>query len=493
MLRTNIVANLIGSVWIAVLTVIATPIQIHYLGVEAYGLIGLIAILQVVFATLDLGLSAAVTQSIAADASEGRTTTSPLINSVATFYWLMAVIIAALLWPTGEFIAEHWLNAQSLDSATVLAAVRAIGLYIAIRWPVAFYVGALNGVQRMDVQNLLKAGAATLRIGIGIVVIVASRSVSGFLAWFAFSAALELLAYAIVSHRLVPALRFRPYFSLSAIRSIWRFSLTMAVIAILSMLITQLDRIVVSKLLSLTALGYYTLAYTAGIGLSLLQTSVNTASLPALAEAASQQLEAFALRYRIVSELMAYALAPASAALIFFGGDILRVWVGAHAAQGAGLPLTLIAVGSFLNATVSSAYIASVATRSAGIPAMVNAVAVLIYVPGLYLLISAYGIVGAAICWLLLNLYYLFSLLPAVHRHVVRAPLAGWLWRCLAVPSLLAIAIFMPLKFASELLANEPATWAALALALVIYALAGFRLMSSGLRAELAAYRTRAA
>ena len=56
MLRTNILANLIGNGWIALLTLVATPIQIHLLGVEAYGLVGLITVLQIVFATLDLGL-----------------------------------------------------------------------------------------------------------------------------------------------------------------------------------------------------------------------------------------------------------------------------------------------------------------------------------------------------------------------------------------------------------------------------------------------------
>ena len=485
MLRTNILANLFGSGWIALLTLIATPIQIHLLGVEAYGLIGLIAVLQIIFGTLDLGLSASVTQSIASDVSDGRQESSPIIRSAATIYWLMAFVIAGLLWLAAGQIATRWLKPQALDSETVLTAVRTIGLYVAIRWPVAFYTGALNGIQRMDVQNLVKAGAATLRISVGIIVIVVTKSVTAFLAWFAISAVIELLAFIAATHRLIPNLGFRPYFSMEAVRSVWRFSLTMAGIAVLSMLITQLDRIFVSKLLSLSALGYYTLAYTTGIAISLLQTSINTASLPAFAQAAAQDEASLVRRYMKVSELMAYFIALPSFILVFFGSDILRVWVGADGARGAGLPLMLLSVGFFINAIVSNAYIASVATRRANIPAIVNFVAILIYAPALYLLISRYGIAGAAFCWAVLNFCYLCSLVPAVHHKVVRAPLADWLWRCLAVPSLLAIAIFLPLKSASALLAHEAATWIALAIAIAIYAAGAFLLMSQNLRAEL--------
>jgi O-antigen/teichoic acid export membrane protein len=488
LLRTNILVNLAGSGWIALLTLVATPIQIHLLGVESYGLIGLIAVLQIIFGTLDLGLSASVTQAVSADLSDGRKESAPLINSAKTIYWLMALLIAAVLWLAAAMIATRWLKPQSLDTATVLTAVRMIGLYVAIRWPIAFYTGALNGIQRMDVLNLLKAGCATLRIAVGIIVILVTHSLTAFLVWFAISALIELLAFAATTHRLIPMLGLRPFFSMEAIRSVWRFSLTMAVIAVLSMLITQLDRILVSKLLSLDALGYYTLAYTAGIGISLLQMSINTASLPAFAEAAAQQSEAFARRYSKVSELMAYAIALPSSVLIFFGSDILRVWVGADAARGAGTPLMLLAVGCFLNAVVSSAYIASVGTRRPDIPAAVNAIAILVYVPALYLLISAYGIIGAAACWMLLNIYYLCSLLPAVHHQVVHAPLAAWLWRCLALPALLAIAAFMPLKSASVWMSNEAATWVALAAAMAFYAVGGFLLMSSSLRAELSKF-----
>jgi O-antigen/teichoic acid export membrane protein len=484
-LRTNILANLAGSGWIALLTLVATPIQIHLLGVEAYGLVGLITVLQIVFATLDLGLSASVTQTIASDRSEGRHESAALTNSVGAIYSIMAIAIGGLLWLTAGWIATRWLKPQSLDHQTVLIAVRAIGLYVAFRWPISFYTGVLNGVQRMDVLNLLKAGAQTVRIFAGIGIIVAWPSIALFLAWFAASALLELIAFAAVTHWLVPELRPTLRVSMAAIRSVWRFSLTMAAIAALSMLLTQMDRIFVSKLLSLQAFGYYSLAYTAGIAISLLQLSINSATLPAYAEAASHGTGELGRRYAKVSELTSFAVALPCALLVFFGGDILKVWVSTEAARGAGPPLILLAVGFFLNAAVSNAYLAAVATRNAGIPAKVNAVAAVLYAPALFALTRSFGTAGAALGWVLLNLYYLPTLVPAVHRKVLHQPVLSWVWHGLAAPVLTGVAAVGAMKASAVALGSPVATWAAFVAAMPLYGLVAYTLISPALRTAL--------
>jgi len=485
LLRTNILANLIGNGWIALLTLVATPIQIHLLGVEAYGLVGLITVLQIVFATLDLGLSASVTQTIASDRSEGRRESAALTNSVGTIYAAMAVVIGALLWLTAGWIATRWLKPHALDQQTVLTAVRAIGIYVAFRWPISFYSGVLNGIQRMDVLNIVKAGAATLRTAVGIALIIASPKIDLFLEWFAFSALVELVAFAAAAHWLVQELRFTPSLSLPAIKSVWRFSLTMAAVALLSMAITQMDRLFVSKMLSLQAFGYYSLAYTAGIAISLLQTSINNAALPSLAEAASHETPELAARYGKVSELTSFAVALPCALLVFFGGDILRVWVNEDAARNAAFPLALLAIGFFINAAVSTAYLSAVATRQADIAARVNAFGALLYAPLLYGLIKMWGPVGAAAGWVVFNASYILTFVPTVHRKVLRETFSPWVAHALAIPAIVAGISVGAMKFLAELLGLPLATWAGLLLAIPLYAFLAYWLISPSLKAAI--------
>jgi O-antigen/teichoic acid export membrane protein len=485
LLRTNILANLAGSGWIAFLTLVATPIQIHLLGVEAYGLVGLITVLQVVFGTLDLGLSASVTQTIASDRSPGRSESAVLTNSVGSIYSLMAVVIGGLLWLAAGWIATRWLKPQALDGQTVLYAVRAIGLYVAFRWPIAFYTGVLNGIQRMDVLNLLKASAGTVRIIVGTALIISWPSITLFLGWFAASALLELIAFSIAAHRLVPEIRPSISISMAAVRSVWRFSLTLAAIAFLSVLVTQMDRLFVSKMMSLQSFGYYSLAATAAAGISLLQISINNASMPAFAEAASHGKKELAARYAKVSELTAFAVALPCFLVATFAPEILRLWVNQAAARGAGIPLALLLGGFFVNAAVSSAYLSSVATRNAAIPAVVNGVGALLYLPLLYVLTKSFGIAGAATGWVVLNIYYLPTLVPAVHRKILNESVLPWAWHGFAAPLVAALVAIGSMKALAVAIGNPIATWTAFALAIPLYALIAYPLISPSLRKAL--------
>jgi len=486
LLKTNILANLAGSGWIAFLTLVATPIQIHLLGVEAYGLVGLITVLQIVFGTLDLGLSASVTQTIASDRSPDRTESAPLTNSVGSIFSLMAVAIAILLWFASSWVATRWLKPNVLDKQTVLYAVRAIGLYVAFRWPIAFYAGVLNGIQRMDVLNVLKAGVGTLRIVVGTAMIIIWPSLTLFLTWFATSALLELIVFAIAVHRLVPEVKPSIRISAEAVRSVWRFSLTLAAIALLSVLVTQMDRLFVSKMMSLEAFGYYSLACTAAAGIALLQISINNATMPAFAEAASHGTEELAARYAKVSEFTAFAVALPCFLVAMFAPEILRLWVSDGAARAAGLPLGLLLVGFFINAAISSAYLCSIATRNALIPATVNGLGALLYLPLLYVLIRSFGLTGAATGWLILNLYYVPTLVPAVHRRVLGQSALPWLWHGFAAPALVALISIGSMKMVAILAGSSVVTWIAFALAIPIYALLAYPLISAPLRKMVA-------
>ena len=57
MLKRNLIANYLGQGWTALMGLAFVPLYIQYLGIEAYGLIGLFAVLQAWLALLDMGLT----------------------------------------------------------------------------------------------------------------------------------------------------------------------------------------------------------------------------------------------------------------------------------------------------------------------------------------------------------------------------------------------------------------------------------------------------
>src|SRR4051794_31778653 len=61
----NVAANFVGTFWAALMGPALVTIYVRLLGIEAYGLVGLLTTLQAVFALLDLGLSAATNRELA--------------------------------------------------------------------------------------------------------------------------------------------------------------------------------------------------------------------------------------------------------------------------------------------------------------------------------------------------------------------------------------------------------------------------------------------
>lgn len=54
-LKKNIFSNYFGAGWVALMTLAFIPLYIRYLWIEAYGLIGIFAMLQGLLSLLDFG------------------------------------------------------------------------------------------------------------------------------------------------------------------------------------------------------------------------------------------------------------------------------------------------------------------------------------------------------------------------------------------------------------------------------------------------------
>ena len=99
-LKKNITANYLGAGWTALMTLAFIPLYIRYLGVEAYGLIGLFVMLQGWLLLLDLGMAPALSREMAGfDGRRGHAQAlRNLLRSMEAIALALAVVVAASLW-----------------------------------------------------------------------------------------------------------------------------------------------------------------------------------------------------------------------------------------------------------------------------------------------------------------------------------------------------------------------------------------------------------
>ncbi len=484
-LKSNIIFNFLGSAWLGLLTLAVTPLQVHFLGVEAFGFVGLITILQVLLGSLDLGIAATVTKVVSSDHSAQRRDSAAALNTASSVYWAIAILIAILLWTNSGRVASFWLRNTRLDPVTVTLGIQIIAVYLGLRWPVAFYSGVISGLQRMDALNMIKASVNTLRLLGGVVVLFSLPDLLAFLVWFAISSAVELLVYAVVTYRMLPTLRWWPSFSLASFKDIWKYSAAMNLIALTALVLSQADRLAVTKLLSLEALGYYSIAYNASIVISLVQSAINNASFPAFSHSFSSGQHAELLsRYNKTSQLMAVVVALPCFVLVFFGHEVLTVWINAKVADEAAFTMAWLAVGFFFNAVVSNAYMAAVACGRPDLPLKVNLLALMAYLPTLYWLVNAQGVSGAAMAYACLNAYYVFSMVPLVQARVMRQGFGIWLRENLLPFMLAGLIAFGGAKMLASSMQPGWLTVFPAVLGLAFYSVATWFLLSKSLRAD---------
>ena len=359
-LGRNLAAGVASTAWTAIVTIGTVPLYLHYLGVEAYGLIGFYTALQGVFAVLDLGLSQSMNREVARAASdEERAETRDLLHTLALGYWLVAVAIGLGMWLAAPWISQHWLS-TAIDADQLSTAIALMGLTVACRFPLGLYLGALIGARRMGLASGIEMIMITVA-NIGVIGILAwvSPTIQAFFLWQALVAMINLLIIRGAAWSVIGESGDRkPRFDLSAVQRIWRFSAGLAVTAILGAVFVQSDKIVLSKTVSLTELGAYTLASIAARSLYVVVAPVFSAIYPQMSSMhAAGRLDEITLLYRQGTRMLMAVLLPVAIFVTIFSTDIFTLWTGdAGLANSLSLVVGFLLLGTALNGAMHFPY-----------------------------------------------------------------------------------------------------------------------------------------
>jgi O-antigen/teichoic acid export membrane protein len=213
--------------------------------------------------------------------------------------------------------------------------------------------------------------------------------------------------------------------------------------AALALLLTQSDKLLLSRILSLEAFGYYTLATLVSNSLYQVVGPITQALYPRLTELAAQE-DAIDLAntYHLGAQLMSVFLIPPALLLLVFGRDLLQVWTGdmALALQVAPV-LALLALGTLLNGLMGIPHMLQLAHGWSGFAARLNLIAVVLLLPLIVWVAPRYGAIGTAWVWVALNTGYVVVGIHCMHRRLLPREKWRWYWYDTALPALPAVGI----------------------------------------------------
>jgi O-antigen/teichoic acid export membrane protein len=436
----NVLANYLGAAWTALMAVAFLPLYIRYLGIEAYGLVGFFITLQAWLLLLDMGLSPTLNREMARF-SAGQNSAQgirDLLRSMEIIYLGVAILVALLASVLGSWIATGWLRPQTLSTAEVSRALAIMGLFFALQWMGTLYRSALSGLQLQVWLSGTSAVVASLRAG-GAVLVLAwiSPTIAAFLL---FQCAVSLLETALlgwyVAHQL-PRAPQAARFSLDTLRSVWRFAAGLSAVAFLATLLTQVDRLLLAKLLPLDSYGYFSLAVTVAGGLAVTIGPLHRAAYPRLTElVASGDAQTLTREYHRFAQWLSIVVCPAALVLCMFPAEILLLWTRDLATATAVAPLVSVWVaGSALNGLMHMPYAAQLAHGWTRLSITVNLIAVVVMVPAMLLLVPRHGAIAAAWIWVAINVGYSLFSIAAMHRRILRAEKWAWYFYDVLAPA----------------------------------------------------------
>lgn len=445
MVTRNLLANFLGSAWSTLLALAVLPIVLKLIGAEGYGLVGVFATILALLSPLEAGLGTAIGRELA---GRGRTDDlrrgmADVVRTLECVHWSVAAICGAAVAAVAPLIAHRWVQPQLLNRTTVETAVITMGVVIVFQWPLSLYSGALVGLQRQVLLNILNGVASTIRSVGSVVVLLVWPSVVAYFVWQIVASALHTLMAAALLWRSVPASTEPPRFRPAILRQLRRFLVGMSGTSVLLLLLTQLDKAILSRMLSLEMFGYYALAASVAANLLRLVAPVQQATFPRFAElAAAGDDRALATLYHQMSQLLAVLTIPLASVIIAFPRETLLLWTGdvTTAARTATI-LALLMTGSVINALLYPTYTVQIAHGWTTLIFFTTAAAAAVLVPALFLLSKKWGAVGAATVWPCLNVFFLAVLVPLMHRRLLRGEMRKWYKEDLIVPALGSIAV----------------------------------------------------
>lgn len=435
-LKRHVAANYASQLYATTIGIVLVPLYLQHMGAEAYGLVGLFAMLQAWFNLLDLGLTPTIAREAARYHGGAMSALAfrRLYRSLSIIFIAIALCGWAALLALAGVVTSRWLDFDSLEPAQVLSAMQIMAVCVALRWMGGLYRGVVTGSERLVWLSGFNAIVATLRFA----GVMASMWVWGFTPvvffWHQLAVAtLEVMVLLAKCHGLLPGTQGKTEpigWSFKPVRPLLRFSLTIAFTSSVWVLVTQTDKLILSGILPLAEYGHFTLAVLAAGVITIVSGPISTAIMPRMARLHAEGNEDEVRHlYGQSAQLVSVIAGSMAITLAVCTESVLYAWSGSLDVTASTAPiLRLYAVGNGLLALGAFPYYLQYARGDLRYHLIGNAMLVTLLVPAIIAAASLAGGIGAGWAWVGVNALYLLVWVGYVHSRLEPGLHQKWLF-----------------------------------------------------------------
>lgn len=391
----NIAINFVGLIVPTFVSLATVPAYIRLLGLERYGVVALVWVLIDYFGILGFAMSVAAQNRISKAYSSGD------MDLCAELFWsaiwmnlVAGVLIGLVVFFGGWIFTAYCMHPASPMKHEVEKALLWLALAVPVSNASCVFSAAMSGAERFGAFNATQTAGTIL-----------FQLVPLCFTWF-FGAALETVVASAVAVRLLTAVmlgwqssrvlraRHMRYPRMDFVKGLFNFGGWMVITTVITMVTDSVDRVMVGATAGARLVACYTVPKNLVLRLNIVTISLERSLFPRLSAANREYAKTLTQQSL---ELLNAVFTPIALVAMLAVGPFLHLWVGSEVASISTPIARVLIIGMWLG---GQADIARSLIQSQGNPASAaraGALPLVIYLAMLWVAMSHFGLIGAAV------------------------------------------------------------------------------------------------
>lgn len=397
------------------------PIFLLNMGPEAYGLIAIFTLVQAWFALLDAGISQSISRQTARYYAGTLTCQDycNLYNGLHVAFLFICSFVLVLLLINIDGLAGSWLNVKKINSEDVSYILGIIFVCVFMRCIGGLYRGVINGAEKIVWLSFFNIALATLRF----VLVIPYLYLYDFkvLKYFEYQFFIALFEYIILfwkKNNLIPKNKINIKQSFIEVCRNKAFIINIGIASTIWLLISQFDKLLLSKYVSLSDYGYYSMAVMLASVILLCSSPVGNAILPRLTNLISREKKEEAINiYMQLTKFVCIIIAMVGFIIILNIDQVVLTWIGDLSSKKY-IEDTIIfyILGNIFLVLSNFPYYLQYAVGDLKYHMRGNLILASIMIPSMLLAVLNYGVYGAGITWLIVNFFWFLVWPYFIHK-----------------------------------------------------------------------------
>ena len=309
--------------------------------------------------------------------------------------------IALVLFGLTDLLVNRILNIphEFLDEARLTFHLLALGIPVVMI--TSSFSGVLEAAQRFDLINAVKIPSSILTYLLPLVGLFMGLGLPGIVALILLARLGALIAFMAMNLSIHPELREYSASS-NLLAPLFSYGGWITISNIIGPFLVYLDRFLIGSIMTISAVAYYTAPYEAVTRLWIISSSLTMTLFPVFSTL--ERGENSGRQGFLFSRSVKYILLTTGVAVVvicLFAGEILQIWLGADFVTESTMALQLLSLGVLINSLACAPFALLQGIGRPDLPAKFHLIELPLYIVVVWLLVSHYGINGAAAAWTL--------------------------------------------------------------------------------------------